>query len=184
MSTPSLVFLAEEYVQSRLLDNTSGFNALIEQTATTYAVQPFTLSIQSAPPSLYLGRYTPEDIQKSVGGASSMNFPLAILSIVNANSIGKQAMRVTPSTFSGSVPMSLDFYVAYPMSSLPPDGNAMFCAVMDAVTGALCGPGAMGTVPAGLAFNNEVLVEQGNMSWDGSRWIQAIPCAINFNVIG
>lgn len=183
MSTPAIAYLAREYVQNRLLDTSTGFNALIDLTAVTYSVQAFQLSVSSQPPSLYTGRYDAPTIQTAMGNASSLNYPLAILSVSKLDAIGKQAMRVTPSTFSGQVIVSVDFYVTYPFGSIPPDGEAMFFAVTDALAGAMDARGSFNAVPPGLIYNNEISAEQGVLTWDTSRWLQFIPCGIAFHVV-
>jgi hypothetical protein len=160
------------------VNTTNGFNYLIGLTAAAYKVTPFQLSISSTPPTLYLGRYDYPSISLSMGGR--INFPFAVLSTAKSDSMLSQTMRVTPSTFSGDVPISVDFYITYPYGSLPPSGEAMYHAVEDAFIGTFNTPGAYGAFPSGVVYNNLVIVEQGNMGYEENRWVQLIPCALMF----
>lgn len=180
---PNTLYLAEQYVLERLLAADNGFNGYINLTAETYNVRPFRLATTGPGQSLFLGRFTMADVQKAVGSGSTFSFPTAVLSIAKGDSAGQQALRVTPSIFSGQVIVSLDFYISYDLGSLPEDANAMFCAVFDALAMALCERASYNVVPPGLGFNNEITIEQGRMEWDGTRWIQFIPVAIFFNVV-
>lgn len=171
-------FIAREFVRERLLDSTIGFNGLIQQTATTYGVQDFQLSTQSTPPSLWLGRY---DLPTLIRAGAS--WPAAVVSTVKVDSRGKLAMRVTPSTYSGPVLISVDFYMVYPSGNFPPDGEAYFSAVEDAMISTFDDAQTYGLLPSGLTYNNEIVVSQGKMEWTENTWIQQIACGLDFYLI-
>lgn len=183
MSVPQTLYLAEQYVVSRLTDATTGFNYQITQTAPAYGVTPFQLTTTSTPPTLYLGRYDANDIRKAGGATASWNVPFAILSIAKGDATGKQAMRVTPSIFSGLVIVTIDFVVGYPTGSLPPDGNAMFCAIADAMLETMNMQASVNVPPPGIGYNNEMALDQGVMEFDGSRWVLVVPTTILMNLI-
>lgn len=174
-------FTIREFVRERLLDPAEGFNFFITQAAPSYGVQPFQLSIQSSPPTLWLGRY---DLSTLVRQVSAAQLPCAILSVAKDDSRGKLALRATPSTFAGTVLVSVDFHIGYPEGAPPPDGEAMFHAVEDAMVNTFNTPTSYGFIPGGVGYNNELIVSQGNMELTNSNgWVQQISFGMDFFLI-
>ena len=174
-----VTYNVRQFCRARLKDASSGFNYQITQTAPIYGVDSFQISDQCTPPSLYLGRYDYPTLKQAMG----VNFstPCAVLSVSKADNSARQNLRVTPSTFSGQIIVSIDFYVVVgPQGNLPPDGEAMFTAVSEALVNTFNTPTSYGLMPPGSTYNNEVMVEQGGMEWQGDRWIQWIPCGLFF----
>ncbi len=184
MSAPVAVsFLVREYCRTRLKDAISGFNYQITQTAAAYGVVPFTLSDQSTPPSLVMGRYDYPGLTKIFGVEMA---PVAVLSTAKADNSGRQNMRVTPSSFSGQIIISLDVYavVSQGGGNLAPDGEAMYHAIEDALVATFNTPVSYGLMPPGVTYNNEITLEQGIVDSSGGRWLQWIPCSLHFYRVG
>ena len=184
-ATPQVSYLVIAFVRSQLEDVVSpfGFGTLLSGTAANYSFQPFALSSSATPPSLFLGRYDRQSLMSSGVVPTPLSYPIAVVSTFKDDSTGKEAMKVTPSTFSGSVLVAVDFHIAYPAGSLPPDGEAGFHAIEEAFIGCFCAQETYSLIPQGVLFNNEVMVEQLNMEWNQDRWVQHIACGLNFNVI-
>ncbi len=184
MSTPAITYTASNFVIERLLDTTSqGFNELILETTAEYGVTPFQLSDSGAAPNLLVGRF---DLPNLIKSGFQPNYPLCIMSAAKSDTIGRNSLQVTPSTFSGSIIISLDFYMTAPCGSLPRDGQNMYQAVEDAVVGAFSTDVSYALMPQGLTYNDEALVEQGRMEYgplnpaDGPVWVQMIACTLVF----
>ena len=181
--TPSISFAAREAVVSRLLDPETGFNYIFPITAGIYGVEAFTLS-KDSPANLFTGNYDYPSLRMAYNDSDP--FPCAVVSIGESNAAGKTAMRITPSTFSGMIAISTDFYVKYPDGSVPPDGDAMVCAIEDAYYGAL--NGNINGIPAysainqnGLMTNNEAQMRASKLTFNQVRWEQVIFFTSFFN---
>ena len=183
--TPQISYLVIQFVRSQLEDmvGPTGFGTLLSGSASNYNFQPFQLSSSSTQISLFTGRYDKATLQASGKIPNPLTYPIAVVSTFKDDTAGKEAMKVTPSTFSGSVLVGVDFHITYPAGSLPPDGEAGFHAVEEAFIGCFCQAGTYGLLPQGVLFNNELMVEQMNMEWSQSVWNQHIPCGLNFYVV-
>jgi len=184
MSTPAISFTASNFVLERLLDTANdGFNQLILETTATYGVTPFQLSDSGNAPNLLVGRF---DLPSLIKSGFQPNYPLCIMSVAKSDTIGRNSLQVTPSTFSGSIIVSLDFYVVTDCGSVPADGQSVYQAVEDAVVGAFSTDVSYALMPQGLTFNDEALVEQGRMEFGPLSssgdpvWCQMIACTLVF----
>lgn len=179
LPVPAISYAVFNYAKQRLLDASLGFNALINTTAATYGVAPFQLSESGAQTGLlYEGTF---NIPALMQAGAPVVFPCAVLSTAKSNAAGNQAMRVTPSTFSGQVILSLDFYVKYDTGGVPL-GESMYHAVEDAVIATFNDPDYYipNPPPPGVTYNNEIAVEQDVMGYSGTYWLQMIPCTLFF----
>lgn len=178
MSFPQVSYPTREFCRNLLKNTTVGFNYWITQTASSFGVPSFQLSDQSSRPSLYLGRYDYPTLLKS---GANFSTPVAVLSVAKADNTSRQNLSVTPSSYSGQVVVSLDFYIpAASSGSMPPDGEAMYFAIESALVAAFNSPTSYGLMPPGTTYNNEIQVEQGAMEFDGTRWVQWIPVSMFF----
>lgn len=185
MSNIQAAFLARQFMVERLTGEpvdtspSTSFNTLITETAPVYGVAPFVLTTIGAGRNLWFGRLGLTSLIQACGISRDGGFPLAVLSTADLDSMGRKNLLVTPSTFAGEIVMSLDFYVAY-SSRLPPDGEAMFFAIGDALINSFNTGASYGLMPSGLMYGNESRYQQDNLEFDGTRWIQCIPCAFLF----
>jgi len=174
--------VARDFCISRLEDVNTGFNYQMNLAAPNYSVSPFTLDHTVTPPTLLLGRYSYAVLKQA--GILYFNAPFAVLSMAKSDMSGRQTLRVTPATFSGMMIASVDFYIPY-AGAFAPDGEAMFHAVEDSFVNCFNSPPqSYAGMPSGLTYNNECIVEQGQMEWDGNRFVQLIPCSLFFYRVG
>lgn len=181
MSLPQIAFVAREFVRQRLegqLGQSTSFNPNHAIAAATYGVAPMVLSTTSNPATLMLGRFKFASLVKACM-AGQFGFPIVILSIANDDMVGRGAMRVTPSTYSGPIFISIDFWVEHP-ERIPGDGDAIYCAIEDALMSTFNSPDSYGLMPQGLTYNNEIRVDNGEMEFDGTRWLQLISAFMVF----
>lgn len=169
--------LVRQFGVSCITDPTLGFNARHPAIAQEYGVEPIKFSAVTSPANLFFGRFDLAQLQRAY---KPDLFPLGVLSVFGSDAIGRQAMRVTPSTFSGSVVLTLDVYLAH-NNEVPPDGEAQFFALEDAMVQAFNSEENYQLVPGGVAYNNEIKADQGKMDYDGTRWIQLVSFAMMFN---
>ncbi len=181
-SEVQISYVVREYVRMMLKDPNFGFNGMLLLSSSVYKVCPFTLC--DCPPNLnlFLGRYRHADIATAYAGRDY--FPYAVLSVANSDMLAKNGMKVTPSTFSGVIPISLDFVISVQDGSVPLDGEANYHAVEDAMYNTFNTPTSFGLMPPGVGYNNELKVEQGVMEYDTSRWLQLIACTMMFYKVG
>lgn len=184
--TPQVSYLASNFVKERLLDTANdGFNQLIPGTCVEYGITPFQLSASAATRNLFIGRYNWVTLSKA---GVAIQYPMAILSTAKSDSIGRNSLQVTPSTFSGNVIVSLDFWSATECSSIASNGQAMFQAIEDALAGTFSSDVSYSLVPPGLSYNDEAMVEQGVLEIAATPagaqiFIQQIACTFLFRVI-
>lgn len=173
-----------DFVKSRLLDAANnGFNQLILDSSVTYDVPSFQLSDGGGDDcvsgvNLFIGRFELASLQRAGAGK---NFPLAILSIAKDDAIQRANLQVTPSTYSGMIIVSLDFWVEYPGSNVPLNGEARFHAIEDALISTFDSPATFSMVSQGIAYNNEISIDQGKMELLND-WLQFIGCTLIFRL--
>ncbi len=166
---PQISWVAREFVKGRLLDNGplyNGFNSNIQAACDLYGYEEdLTLSVSN----LLLGRIAITNVIRST---SPNPYPFAVLSIMKSDAMSKLAMKVTPSTFSGAVVLSLDFNIIYRNGKVPVDGESGFFALETAIASCLNSQETYTLMPMGLTYDNELLSEQGPLEWDGTKWTQ------------
>jgi hypothetical protein len=156
-----------------------GFNEIFAGVAAEYSgVTP----IQVTSSNLILGRIDPASVVQA-GGPSFLSYPMFVLSPAKSDAIGNVAMKITPSTFSGVVGVSLDAFIKFPGGGIIPDGNALGCAFEDTIVSMLNEASAYSLYTGGLIYNNEVSVDFGKMEWATNCWTQCVMSTIVFRLV-
>jgi len=168
---PKLSYIARTFVQSRLLDQDTGFNYWIIQAAPDYRLQPFQLTNDAV--NFLTGEFALGDIAET-GFDVDSNTPLVMVYSKRAT----DTHIVTPADFAGPLITIVDFYQGFMDEGPPADSESPLDMIEDAMLETFNKELYYGLTPAGLTYNNEIDVFYGPMSPSGPNWIRLIRFAL------
>jgi hypothetical protein len=172
---PQLSYVVRNFVLDRLQDQESGWVFWWGQVCGAFGLQPITQLTLGT--NLFIGNLKATDVDATGYGVYPMAF------VFTSKSSNPVNQMLTPTEFSGTIQVVVDFWTSFVTPSPPPDPESFIDCIEDAFVETFNRQEYYGLVPSGVVYNNDFSEQRFDLQSGGENWLQLTRFALNYRMI-